>query len=150
MKRKIKRILHIAQNSNEFDFHKDPQYLEIKSINLKKAEITFLLDQFKKLNYYDECIFWSKKLLKISDVCNKTEHFACLATMVKCYNIKKDNEMVIKFGKDAISIFHRTKCEISVLHNLHLIVGASIMQLNNYPTLSNKCAGWKIWPNFEI
>ena len=89
-------------------------------------------------------------MLKISDMCDKTEHFACLLTMLKCYNNKKDPEMVMKYGKDAISIFHRTKCEISVLHDLHLIVGVSIMKLTNYSTLSNKREGWKIWPNLEI
>ena len=73
-------------------------------------------------------------MLQISDMCNTTEHFEYLTSMALYHFKTNDDKMALKFGKDAISIFHRTNSDFSILslHNIYLLMGSSLMKLGNF------------------
>ena len=103
--KRLEKILEIAKCTNESDFQKNDNYLKLKSMKLKSShsqDILNFVDELRKLNFIDECIYWNKKTLKIVDMCDKSYRQDMYGNLVDLFAIKKNYEMVLKYGNEAL------------------------------------------------
>ena len=133
--KRIEKLLKIAQNGNELAFQKDVDYMKFKYIKVKSAysptslEINCLIHDFKKLHFQEECLYWYKRLLKITDMCNKEERHEIFSGILNIYITKKKFESILKYCKEALENVKGT----NLLHQiLEFNMGYALLSLKMY------------------
>ena len=133
IEKKITKLVKIAQNSgDESAFQKDADYLKFKSIKMKSLyslEINRLIYVLKRLYFREECVFWYKRLLKITDMCNKEDRNEIFDGIIEIYIREQENELVVKYCKEALDNIKGTNL---LKHKLEFRIGTALNSLKMY------------------
>ena len=133
IEKKIVKIVKIAQNSsNESAFQKNDDYMKFKSMKLKSAyslDINHLIMSLELLHFQEECIYWYKRLLKITDMCNKEARHEIFWGIIKIYMAKQEHGLVLQYGKEALENAKGTNLP---KHFQEFEVGSELLRLEKY------------------
>ena len=136
IEKKIAKLLKIAQEkylmSNESEFQKNTDYVKFKSIKLKSAyslEINRLIHGLRLFEFQEECTYWCKQLLKITDMCKKEDRNKIFTTIVSIYVVEEKHELVLKYCKEALENVKGTSLP---KHFLEYQMGRTLMRLKKY------------------
>ena len=130
IEKKVNKILQSASRMEESEFQREPQYLKFKSIKLKSSHnqnIKLMINQFRQLKFLEEPIYWYKRLLEITDMCNKEEQWHIYRQIVILYYNNKNFQKVLEYGNKAILNLNQTN-----LHVIKKVMGQSLMALKRY------------------
>ena len=129
----ITKLLQIAQNSrNESAFQKDTDYMKFKSIKLKSGyslEINRLIHELSNLEFQEERVYWNKRLLKITDKCNKEDRHDIYGRIIVIYDKLEKYELVVRYCKEALDNVKGTNLRKQYLEYL---MGRALYRLKKY------------------
>ena len=108
------KVLEFALNNHdESAFQTYGQYRSFKSKKLKQQHrngVQFLIEHLEELEFYEEHIFWCKRLLELT--CKDEDNLLYYITtwdMIRSYKEIENDEMVVELGIKAIKNMEKEK-----------------------------------------
>ena len=105
------KVIEFAHDHDESTFQTYGQYRSFKSKKLKpqhKNGVLFLIEHLEEFQFYDEHIFWCRRLLTHIEE-NNMLYFITTWDMIRSYKEIENDEMVVELGIKAIKNMEKEK-----------------------------------------